>query len=371
MKKNTETQGGILSAADLVSRVKAAVNEEVQHLKDQLAERDATLESYRKDHGSLEALKRDLIEAVRPCPPVKVVAPRPGKGTATVAAVMRVSDGHHGAVQNPDEIERLGSFSPDISTSRQIGYAQSVVKWVSSQRNAYNINDLHIIVTGDMISGDIHEELRVTNAFPAPVQAIRAGELLAQQIMTVAPHFRTVVVDFIADDNHGRLTKKPQAKEAGLNTFNFIVGSYAEALVKKQSNVDFRLHPVHETVVDVNGRRYLACHGHGVMGWAGVPWYGIERKVGKEAQTRMQVIMEDVGRAREIGFHKYLFGHFHTDICTELYDGCASVSGTDAFDHKCGRYGRPGQCCWLVHPKHGEFNRINWDLRIFDGGVSG
>jgi hypothetical protein len=97
-----------------------------------------------------------------------------------------------------------------------------------------------------------------------------------------------------------------------------------------------------------------------------VPWYGIERKVGKESQARMQMIMEDANRARDIGFHKYIFGHFHTDISTELYDGCASVGGTDAFDHKCGRYGRPGQASWLVHPVHGEFNRMNWDLRQFD-----
>lgn len=30
---------------------------------------------------------------------------------------------------------------------------------------------------------------------------------------------------------------------------------------------------------------------------------------------------------------------------------------------QCGRsYANPGQSAWLVHPKHGEFNRINFDL---------
>jgi hypothetical protein len=26
------------------------------------------------------------------------------------------------------------------------------------------------------------------------------------------------------------------------------------------------------------------------------------------------------------------------------------------------RHGLPGQSAWLVHPKHGEFNRINFSL---------
>jgi len=75
--------------------------------------------------------------------------------------------------------------------------------------------------------------------------------------------------------------------------------------------------------------------------------------------------MEDQSRAQKIGFHKYLFGHFHTDISLDLYDGCASVSGTDAYDHKEGRFGTPGQCSWMVHPKRGEFNRTNWNLRHY------
>jgi hypothetical protein len=45
----------------------------------------------------------------------------------------------------------------------------------------------------------------------------------------------------------------------------------------------------------------------------------------------------------------------------EQYCG-ASLQGTDAYDHQAGRYANPGQSAWLVHPKHGEFNRINFNL---------
>ena len=49
-------------------------------------------------------------------------------------------------------------------------------------------------------------------------------------------------------------------------------------------------------------------------------------------------------------------------IDTPLYSCGASLQVTDAYDHQAGRYANPGQSAWLVHPKHGEFNRINFNL---------
>jgi hypothetical protein len=325
--------------------------------------------AYRKERGSLLALFEELREAVRPIDPLPAEYTKPRQRSrvkSACAVVMRTSDGHHGAVQEPSEIEGMGAFSPEIGRARQLGFARAVVEWVELHRNAYTIPTLHHIVTGDLISGDIHEELRVTNAWPAPVQAIRAGELLAEQVAVVAPHFERIIVEFVVEDNHARLTRRPQAKEAGLNSYNYIVGAHAKALLATHKNVTFNLYPMYETVVSVLSRRYLICHGHGIMGWAGVPWYGIERKVGREAQARLRVIMEEQSRASTLGFHRYLFGHLHTPICTPLYMGCGSVSGTDAYDHKQGRYAVPSQSSFLVHPRHGEFDCTDWDLRIYD-----
>jgi hypothetical protein len=337
---------------------------------------DREFTDYRTAARSLVALFEDLRAAVVPLEPLGTQYAKPKKSkrvSSECAAVMRISDGHHGAVQLADEIEGLNAFNAAISRKRQLGYAASLVDWVDLHRHAYTIPDLHVIVTGDMISGDIHEELRRTNEWPTPVQSIRAGELLAEQVALLAPHFGRVVVEYLVEDNHARLTKKPQAKEAGLNSFNYVVGSHAAALLAAHGNVLFRLHPVYETVVHVLTRNYLVCHGHGVKGWAGVPWYGIERKVGRESQARLRAIMETAHlqqeerqRALSLGFHKYLFGHFHTSIDAELYDCCPSVSGTDAYDHKEGRYSIPGQVSWLVHPEHGEFDRTRWDLRVHD-----
>jgi len=345
------------------AELKAKHSEEVEHLQNVLKERDKELEAYRKEHGKLASFFRQLDAAIEPLKPLpSEYTPRKSTQKVSVAAVMHSTDGHHGAVQEASEIEGFGVFSPEIGERRQLGFARDVVEWVEMHRHGYVVDELHHLVTGDMISGDIHEELRVTNAWPSPVQAIRAGELLAKQVAITAPRFQKVVVEFIVADNHSRLTVKPQAKEAGMNSLNYVVGHYAKALLAQHKNVEFNVYPMHETVVHVLNRQYLLCHGHDVQGWMGMPWYGIQRKVAREAVARLQIIMEDLARAQQVGFHRYVFGHWHTAIDLPLYMASGSVQGTDAYDHKAGRYAKPSQSAWLVHPEFAEFDRTNFAL---------
>ena len=332
-------------------------------LRRQIADKDAVLDGYKKEHGKLEDFFAQVTSQILPVLPLESVYEKgSGKVGTPCAAVMRISDGHMGAVQIPDEIEGFGEFNPELCRSRQVDYAQRFCKWVDTNRGAYQIDEVHVVVTGDLISGDIHDELRVTNAFPTPVQCVRAAEVLVEQVRLVASDFAKVVVHFLVEDNHARLTKKPQAKEAGYNSLNYVVGKLVEVYLSNLTNVEFNIYPQFEKIIHVLNRQYLISHGHGIKGWMGVPWYGIERHVGKEAKNRLQIIMDDITRAKDVGFHKYLFGHYHTYIETDLYSCCPSVSGTDAHDHKNGRHGLPGQSSWLIHPKYAEFNWINFKL---------
>ena len=346
-----------------VNEFEAVQSEIVQELQNQIADLEAGLKDYRKSHGKLEDFFNKVSANILPVLPLDSVYEKgSGKVGSPCTAVMRISDGHMGAVQLADEIEGFGEFSPVICRDRQIDYATRFCKWIDVNRAGYQIDDLAVIVTGDLISGDIHDELRVTNEFPTPVQCVRAAEVLTEQIRLVASAFNNVTVHFLVEDNHARLTKKPQAKEAGYNSFNYVVGKITEIYLQKHSNVDFRIYPQYEKVIEVLNRQYLISHGHGIRGWMGIPWYSIERHVKREAGARMQIIMDDITRAKDVGFHKYVFGHYHTHFETDLYSCCPSVQGTDAHDHKNGRYSRPGQSGWLVHPRFGEFNFINFVL---------
>jgi len=345
------------------SEFKAEYSEKVEELRRQIKERDTRIQAYRREHGKLQLFFDDvknLIEPIQEREPI-IFPKRLKKGTL-VEPVMHITDTHNGAVQEPNEIEGFNAYNPDIAHERSVLYATKWLKWVQDHSMAHHVENATVIITGDLISGDIHDELRITNAYPSPEQVVRSAMDIALQISMIAPYFKRVTIEFITEDNHSRLTKKPQAKEAGLNSLNYLVGTLIQSYISNLSNVKMNIYPMLEKVICVNERQYLTCHGHNVRGWMGVPWYGIERKVGKEAQARLQLIMQEVERAKEIGFHRYIFGHFHTPIFVSLYIGGASLQGTDAYDHQAGRYSGPAQGAWFVHPKNGEFDYISFDL---------
>ena len=346
------------------NQLKEKHSERYLELEKQIRDKDLILDNYRKDHGKLEIFFNKVIEAIRPVDPLPIIYKTTGKqkqGSAIVA-VCQISDSHCGEVQEPKEIENFGEFNPEICEARNIKYAEKFIDWADMHRNSYTLNECAVIVTGDLISGDIHEELRVTNAFPTPVQCVRAAEILTKQIALIAPHFNKVTVHFLVEDNHARLTKKPQMKEAGYNSLNYIVGKLAESYLSKHDNVEFNIYPQFEKVIHVLSRAYLICHGHKILQNFGVPWYSIERKVGRESTSRMHLIMNDLNVAKEIGFHRYVFSHWHTPFESFLYSCNGSVSGTNSYDHSFGRFANPSQSSWMVG-KYGEFNRINFDLR--------
>lgn len=350
----------IISVQDIKDTVKPP--ERMVALQAELDALRATFKEYKREHGQLERLMTDVLESVPtivPKPPT-YAPPKTRRVERDVAVVVHITDAHHGAIQVASEIEGFGEFNPALSRARQFGLIKDVLTWVEMHRLGYSIPECRMLVTGDLISGDIHDELRVTNAFPAPRQAVEAGEILAAQAAMAAPHFERVVLDVLTDDNHGRLTRKPQAKECGFNNWMYVVASIAQVMLKDHKNVTLNIWPLPQKVVDVCGRRYLICHGHDVMGWAGFPYYGIERKAAREALKRMNG--PDVTK-----FDRIVMGHWHAPLIHPHYWIGGSVSGTDAYDHKAGRQAAPQQTSWLVHPRWGEFDYVPWNLNKYDG----
>lgn len=353
MKKDIRSLGDIRQDAD--------PDVEIHALRRKEKELKAEIKKMQADYGDLRGYFRDINEAAKdliitPTPKI-YKPPREKKSVSSPCpAVLHWTDWHYGAVQDSDELEGMGSFSPEQLEARILNLNEDFLNWVEVLRNGYLIDELVILDTGDMISGDIHRELSVTNAFPTPVQAFRCGVFKASAIAELAPLFRSVRVEFVVDDNHGRLTAKPQAKQAGMNSHNYVVGHVAKLLCKNLANVEFNIHISHNKAVTVANRQYLITHGHDVMGWAGFPYYGIERKVAREALGRMWE--PDFNK-----FHLCIMGHWHAPLTHPYYWIGGSASGTDAYDRKQGRRSPPKQTAWLVHPRKKEFNYIPFDLR--------
>lgn len=322
-------------------------DQEVLHLRAQVSELERKLKVERDATGEARLLAIELAEAIEAVKPPKMLYKAQGRTSSPLTCVMHLTDLHEGEVTKKDEVDGFGEFNPEIFTKRLNAFGQAVLDHVAVQRHGYNIPNLHILGTGDYVSGDIHEELKVTNAYPGPVQAVEAGHKIGALIEMLAPHFGKVTADMITLDNHGRMTKKNQSSQGGENNYGYVVAHIVRKCVSRISNVDVHIHPKASALVPIGPERYLLFHGHQIKGWAGLPYYGFDRRIAMEAVKRMGV--------PEAAFTKMVMGHFHVAVDSPNWVIGGSLSGTNAFDHGCGRHSRAHQTAWLVHPKHGQF----------------
>lgn len=329
-------------------------SQEVEHLRARVGELETQLRAERHATGEARVQLVALTESIEAAEPVKMLY-KPSKTIGEpLTYVLHLTDLHNGEVTKKDEVDGFGEFNPEIFDQRLERLGNNVIEHIKVLRAGYQIPKLHILGTGDYISGAIHKELEVTNAYPPPVQAVNCGYRLGALVAMFAPHFEHVETDWITLDNHGRLTQKNQAAEGGENNWGYVVAHSIRQHVRALSNVSVKIHAKASALIPIGSERYLTFHGHQIKGWAGIPYYGFERRVAMEAVKRMN--------AEGAEFTKLCFGHFHVAADTPTWVSGGSLSGTNAFDHSCGRHSPAHQTSWLVHPKHGQHGFTRWWL---------
>jgi hypothetical protein len=340
---------GVVQVEDADGNVEEKPTDRMLHLRNRVGQLTTECSELRRQIGRQQELAEEVAAAVNVAEPQpKFLYTKAQKQGTPMVPALKLSDWHIGEVVNPGEIENINSYNLEIARQRMFHIISSFLNWVEVQRKFYVIEECVLLCEGDYISGDIHQELMVTNEFPLPVQTAHAGYLLGEVIRRVAGHFKRVKVVLVGADNHGRLQKKPQGKQKSANNMSYLVHTIAQTYVQKSHNLRFEVAEAMKHLTTVGGWKFLVEHGDTVKGWAGFPYYGMGRVVGREARRRMNT---------DRGFHYWSIGHFHVPCVIEgnmLVNG--SLSGTSEFDHSVARQAAPSQVAFMMHPKHGMFN---------------
>ena len=345
MKKQPKGQ-----TIEQVTAEAAPPSDREQHLRKQIELHKKELGRLHEELGARAEFMDQLLASVSAAEPFPPWTPSRAPKKVAVTASIIFSDWHIGERIRARETEDFNRYDYAIAQSRLRGTVDSFLKWVQAQRTAYDIRECAVLALGDYISGDIHGELIATNEFPAPEQAVKAGLLLGEMLRVLAGNFSTVKAVCCGADNHGRLTPKPSAKRKAANNYSYVVHGLAQAHAALCRNIAWDVAEGMKHLVNINGWKFLVEHGDTIRGWAGLPFYGFQRAIGREAVRRMNT---------DKGFHYHAIGHFHVPTVLEsrtLVNG--SLSGTSEFDHACGRHAPPSQVAFLVHPRHGVFNWV-------------
>ena len=143
-----------------------------------------------------------------------------GKSSGKYHCVLPISDLHFGEVVQPSASFGYNKYNPEIAVHRLMKLFEENYRFATM----YGCDHLHILLLGDLISGEIHDELRETNAFSAPKCVSKLNSVLIGMILAYANKFKKVTISCVVG-NHSRTGKKLQSKNRSQDNYEHIIYS--------------------------------------------------------------------------------------------------------------------------------------------------
>jgi hypothetical protein len=288
--------------------------------------------------------------------PVDWLLPDPGRPGRAVACCL-VTDIHAGEVVSADETLNLGRYDLATAQARLRRYFGAAVeisgRWTADCEPVGAL----LMLGGDLISGDIHDELRMTNALTSHEQVAFVVEEVAAGIRHLKKAFGLVHVVSVPG-NHGRTTVKPTAKLYARLSYDTLIAKMLADRFAQDRCVSFQITPAPDAHIPVLGRAILLTHGDkmgtgGGQGFAG-PMLPIVRGAKKvEAQQAR------ANRRPDLICH----GHYHSSGNPYGILANGSVPGYTEYGHGLrAALEPPQQWLFLMHAKWGLRERVEVQL---------
>lgn len=229
----------------------------------------------------------------------------------TNRAILQISDWHYGMeINNPWNI-----YNPDIAKDRILKLRSNVIKIA----RANNVKELTIVNLGDLISGRIHETIRIQNRIDVISQALEVAEILTEFIAYLSQYFDIRYIS--CSDNHSRLEPKKELSldlESLVRVIDPLLQLRIENLqLKKQcGTVEFLQSPFGLDIAKFNVSSYNigAVHGH---------------------NDNPKVVVQNISLMTQANYDMILTAHLHHFNCDErnntLIVSNGSLMGVDDY----------------------------------------
>lgn len=203
------------ASVDKLRSVQLLVND----LRGQLRAKEAAIEKLEKTI--------DLICLLSQSVPVKAKTVVKKSKTNEVVPVMVWSDWHVEELVDARKTRGRNAYNLDIAAERAKKCAESTVKMIRHARASNHVRSVVLVLNGDFITGDIHQELCETNLLGPAEACAFARDLLAQGLAAIEQEKYLEKIHVICIvGNHGRTTHKMQFKNGTEKSFETII--YAE-----------------------------------------------------------------------------------------------------------------------------------------------
>ena len=326
----------------------------IAHVKQQLKRVQTELAAAQSKALDEETIKRKIVGlkegAERAEIPAWVVTPR-GPDSAPGVPVLFVSDLHWGEVVHPGQINGVNRYNLEIAHQRIDRLASTAVHLLEIISPKMDYPGIVMPLGGDMISGNIHDELSASNELNTMPTVLDLFGKLTGLIKFMADKFGKVFLPCVTG-NHGRDTTKIWAKDRHHTSFDWLLYVFLAKHFEADKRVQFLIPDGPDAYFRVYNHRYLLSHGDqfrggdGMIGALGPIIRGDHKKRSRNAQIDME-------------FDTMIMGHWHQYIHHSRVVVNGSLKGYDeyAYNNNFG-FEPPQQALWLTHPKYGITYRM-------------
>ena len=336
---------------------------EVRRLKDTVTRQTARLAEAERRAVTDQSLRAAVFGLAEDPPIPEDWSPRRERaGSTSEAVILPISDVHMGETIDLAQMGGRNSYNRLIAKERLKRYFQAVVKLATVHWSGPPPSVVYVVLLGDLISGEIHEELAKTNDLLAIPAVRELSGALVSGINLLLRSFKCDIRVLSVPGNHGRVTKKPEAKAFALNSYDTLTAWAVESwfAAKGERRVSFSAPASGDALVRIHGWNILFTHGDRIGSRGGAGFIG----PAATAARGMQRITQDYAAEGEI-VDSVIIGHFHTPL--ELEQGF--VNGTLAGPSEYSRSGRmrshpASQWMLTVHPRRGIARR--WKIQVGD-----
>lgn len=217
-------------------------------------------------------------------------------------------------------------FDEDILKKRIEKFTSDIldIRGMHESENCY-------LVIGEILSGIIHNNLRLQNNMDLMEQFKYISELISAMISRMANHFNHIYV-YTTPGNHSRISPKKEDALDGEN-MDILLPFYLKARIQNIKNITICDNTIEPEIAmfNIRGNNVFAAHGH------------------KDSPSN---VVQNFTMMFNIKPDIVLLGHRHTNGLTTVYDtkviesGC--VSGSDQFALSIRKVNRPEQTVSVI-----------------------
>lgn len=259
---------------------------------------------------------------------------------------LQLSDLHWGERVDPKQIGGVNEYNLTIARKRLETVVKGAVKLARILSPDMKYPGIVVQILGDVVSGNIHDELQATNEINTMPTVLDLYRSLVPALRLLADTFGNVFVPCVTG-NHGRDTKKIWAKDRHHTSFDWLLYQFLTIAFETDERVRFYIPDGSDGLYRVFGVRYLVTHGDqfragdSIIGAVGPITRGEQKKLARNVA---------VGQEYDV----MAFGHWHKRMIASRLRGNGSLIGYNEYAAQ-GNFGfePPLQNFWMTHADHG------------------